>query len=103
MIATLEDVIGTNDGTAAGSARGTLKTGANGLNGRPVVLLDGVANGYNLGSTIAPSGDFTIIAVWKRTGAAMVSLGATGDFYPSFLRTDIIVRGGNGRGGTGGG
>ncbi len=103
LIATLEDVIGTNDGTAAGSARGTLKTGANGLNGLPVLRFDGVANAYTLASIITTVGDFTIIAVMKRNGTVAVSLGQDGDYLPGHGRnaTDALI--GNGRAPSSGG
>lgn len=103
LIATLEDSIGTNDATAAGSARPTLKTGANGLNGNPVLRFDGVANALTLGSSITTVGDFTIIAVMKRIGANAVSLGNNGDFLPAQIRSSTGVGFGNGRGTTGGG
>lgn len=103
LIATLEDVIGTNDGTAAGSARPTLKTGANGLNGYPVLRFPGVAEALTLSSSIATTGDFTIIAVMKRNGTVAVSLGQNGDFLPGHGRnaTDVLI--GNGRGTSSGG
>lgn len=103
LIGTLTDSIAANNGTAAGSARPTLKTGANGLNGRNVLRFDGVANAYTLGSSIATTGDFTIIAVMKRIGTNAVTLGQNSDYLPTHGRNATNVLIGNGRGGTGGG
>ncbi len=103
LIGTLTDSIAANNGTAAGSARPTLKTGANGLNGRNVLRFDGVANAYTLGSSIATTGDYTIIAVMKRIGTNAVTLGQNSDYLPTHGRNATNVLIGNGRGGTGGG
>jgi hypothetical protein len=103
LIGTLTDSIAANNGTAAGSARPTLKTGANGLNGRNVLRFDGVANAYTLGSSIATTGDFTIIAVMKRIGTNAVTLGQNSDYLPTHGRNATNVLIGNGRSGTGGG
>jgi|LakMenEpi03Aug12_release.lakeMendotaPanAssembly.Ray.scaffolds.fasta_scaffold440738_1 hypothetical protein len=103
LIATFTDSSGGNHGTASGSARGTLKTGANGLNGRNVVRFDGVANAYTLGSSIATTGDFTIIAVMKRNGTVAVSLGQNSDFLPGHGRSATLALIGNGRGSNSGG
>jgi hypothetical protein len=102
LISTLVDSIAANNGTAAGSARATLKTGANGLNGRNVVRFDGVANGYSLGTTISPQ-NFTMAAVVKRIGAYNISFGGT-DFYPALYRAATNIEFGNNRcfGGVGG-
>jgi hypothetical protein len=86
LIATLTDSIAGNNGTAAGSARPTLKTGANGLNGRNVLRFDGVANSLTLGSNITGVNTYTIAVVMKRTGADMCPLG-TSNFLPGLLRT----------------
>lgn len=95
LIATFGDIIGSNNGTAAGSARGTLKTGANGQNGKNVLQFDGVANSYTLASfSDAGSNTFTIATVAKRTGSDMVYIGsgaflpATGRSATSFLAGD---------------
>jgi hypothetical protein len=103
LIATLTDSIAGNNGTAAGSARPTLKTGANGLNGRNVLRFDGVANAFTLGSNISTTGDFTVIAVMKRIGANAVSLGNSSDFLPAHGRNATSALIGSGRGQSGGG
>ncbi len=103
LIASVSDLIGSNTATAAGSARPTLKTGANGLNGNRVMRFDGVANALTLGSSITTVGDFTIIAVMKRNGTNAVSLGNNGDFLPAHGRNATAALIGNGRGGFGGG
>jgi hypothetical protein len=102
LIATLTDSIAANNGTAAGSARPTLKTGANGLNGRNVVRFDGVANAFTL-SQFTTTGDFTIIAVMKRIGTNAVSLGNNSDFLPAHGRNATAALIGNGRGSFSGG
>ncbi len=93
LIATLTDSIAANNGTAAGSARGTLKTGANGLNGRNVVRFNGVANGYILGTALASTA-FTFVAVTKRIGTSSVTFGGT-DFYPALYVDATSVAFGN--------
>ncbi len=103
LIGTLTDSIAANNGTAAGSARPTLKTGANGLNGRNVLRFDGVANAYTLGSSIATTGDFTIIAVMKRIGTNAVTLGQNSDYLPTHGRNATSALIGSGRGQSGGG
>lgn len=103
LIATFADSIGSNDATAAGSARATLKTGVNGLNGMNVLRFDGVANAYTLTSDINTSGDFTILAVMKRIGTNAVALGQNGDFLPALGRDATTVLIGNGRGSESGG
>jgi hypothetical protein len=92
LIATLEDLIGTNDGTAAGSARATLKTGANGLNGYPVLRFDGVANAYDLTSFIAQTNTWSIVCAIKRIGTEASPI-SNDSFVPSLVRTttDIVV------------
>lgn len=98
LIATLEDLIGTNDATAAGSARPTLKTGVNGLNGYPVLRFDGVNNVYTLASSIPTTGGFTLIAIMKRGAGLMLTLGAGPlDFYPAVYRGPTTVSAGNDR------
>jgi hypothetical protein len=95
LIATLTDSIAGNNGTAAGSARPTLKTGANGLNGRNVLRFDGVANGYALGTAILPQ-NFTFVAVSKRIGTYSITFGGT-DFYPALIIGANLVDFGNNR------
>lgn len=86
LIATFSDTIGTNNGTAAGSARATLKTGGNGQNGRNILRFDGVANSYTLGGSISGVNTYTIAAVMKRTGSDMCPLG-TSNFLPGLVRS----------------
>ena len=90
LIATFGDIIGSNNGTAAGSARGTLKTGANGLNNKNVLRFDGVANSYTLGSNITGVNTWTIAVVLKRTGADMCPVG-TSNFLPGLIRTSTNI------------
>lgn len=103
LIATLVDSIAGNNGTAAGSARPTLKTGGNGLNGRNVIRFPGVSECFTLDSSISAIGDFTIIAVMKRIGVNAVTLGQNGDFLPGHGRSATAALIGNGRGAAGGG
>jgi hypothetical protein len=83
LIATLTDSIAGNNGTAAGSARPTLKTGANGLNGRNVLRFDGVANSFSI-SSISGAGPWTIAAVVKTT--AMPIIGSNTQFFAGIYR-----------------
>lgn len=95
LLATLEDVIGTNDGTASGSARGTVLTGASGLNGRNVLRLDGVANGYSLSAAIVLE-RFTVLSVMRRIGTNAISIGGS-DFYPAVFAQSGLISFGNNR------
>jgi len=86
LLSTLTDAIGTNDGTASGSARGTVLTGVDGLNGLPVLRFDGVANAYDLTSFITQTNTWSIICAIKRIGpdASPISNDA---YIPSLVRT----------------
>lgn len=102
LLASVSDLIGSNTATASGSARPTLKTGANGLNGRPVMRFDGVANALSI-TQISAIGNFTIIGVMRRIGTNAVSLGQNGDFLPAHGRNATLALIGNGRGSVSGG
>lgn len=84
LIATFADVIGSNDATAAGSARGTLKTAnQNGLN---ILRFDGVANTYDLTTPIEGAGPWTFAVVAKSAGPfPLMSPG--GMYFGGFART----------------
>jgi len=84
LIATFEDIIGSNDATAAGSARGSLQVAEQ--NGLSVLRFDGVANSYTLGANITGVNTYTIAVVMKRTGADMCPIG-TPNFLPGLIRT----------------
>lgn len=90
LLSSVSDLIGSNTATAAGSARPSLKTGANGLNNHPVMRFDGVANSLTLGSNITGVNTYTIAVVMKRTGADMCPLG-TGNFLPGLVRTAATI------------
>lgn len=102
LLAAMNDLIGSRHGSASGSNRPTLKTGVNGLNGHPVARFDGVANFFTLASSITLPADWTVVAVMKRTGTNVVSLGNTGDFLPAFGRDASSVLIGDGKGGASG-
>lgn len=86
LIATLVNSLAANNGTAAGSARPTLLTAGNGLNGRNVLRFDGVANCFGLASSIEGVNTYTIAAVVKRIGADLCPLGSS-NFLPGMIRT----------------
>lgn len=85
LIATFSDIIGTNHGTAAGSARATLKTGGNGLNGMNVLRFNGVANAYDLTSVISQTDVWSIVCVVKRNGAEASPI-SNDAYIPSLVR-----------------
>jgi hypothetical protein len=89
LIATLTDSIAGNNGTAAGSARPTLKTGANGLNGRNVLRFDGVANAYDI-TPIADNNSWSMVAVVKRIGTEACPI-SNDAYLPSLVRTAANV------------
>lgn len=86
LIDTLVNSLAANNGGAAGSARPTLLTAGNGLNGLNVLRFDGVANCINLASSIAGVNTYTIAAVVKRIGADVCPLG-TSNYLPGMIRT----------------
>lgn len=86
LLSSVLDLIWSNTATAAGSARPTLKTGANGLNGRPIMRFPGVSETLTLSSAITGVNTYTIAVVMKRTGADMCPLG-TANFLPGLIRT----------------
>lgn len=90
LLASVSDLIGSNTATAAGSARPTLKTGAGGLNSKPVMRFNGVANSLTLGTNITGVNTYTIAVVMKRTGADMCPLG-TLNFLPALIRTSTFI------------
>lgn len=79
LIATFADVIGSNDATAAGGARATLKTAnQNGLN---ILRFDGVANTYDLTTPIEGAGPWTFAVVAKTAGAGGLPFMSPGGLY----------------------
>jgi hypothetical protein len=102
LLSSVSDLIGSNTATAAGSARPTLKTGANGLNGLPVMRFNGVANVLALTTAVLPQ-NFTFVAVSKRIGTYSITFGGT-DFYPALIHGATSIEIGNNRcfGGVGG-
>lgn len=75
---------------ATSSQKGTLKTGANGQNGKPLVIADGIDDNLNCASIVSSATDnFTIFFVSKTTSLGgfqcFFSNGSAGSGYAYFL------------------
>ena len=86
LIATFADVVGSNDATASGSARATLKTAnQNGLN---ILRFDGVANAFTLTTPISGDGPWTWAVVVKTNSGGMPLFGAISSYFAGCYRGD---------------